>query len=49
MGSRDLDEAGDALKSILGDEPTSRILGRGSWSRGKVNVAKATFTVPVSL
>jgi hypothetical protein len=27
-GSRDLDRAGDALKGMLGDEPSSPVLGR---------------------
>ena len=43
-GSRDLDEAGDALKSMLGDEPTSPVLRCGSWPKGKANVAKTAIT-----
>jgi hypothetical protein len=33
---------------MLGEEPASPVLGCCSWSRGKVNVGKATFIVPVS-
>ena len=43
-GSRDLDDAGDALKSMLGDEPTSPVLRCGSWPKGKANVAKTAIT-----
>ena len=45
-GSRGLDGAVDALKDMLGDKPTSPVLGCCSWSRGKVNVGKATQPVP---
>ncbi len=43
-GSRDLDEAGAALKRMLGDEPASRVLGCRSWSRARVNAGKNLMT-----
>jgi hypothetical protein len=48
-GLRGLEGTGAALRRMLGDKPASPVLGCCSWSRGKVNVGKATFTVALSV